>query len=354
MASLLFFEDAIATDWPSERWGDLTVVVAVSGGADSVALLRALQRIRDSQEKSREGRLIVAHFNHGWRGEESAADARFVRSLARRLALPVIVGQRRCRESGSGDAGRRKPDEDSARRVRYRFLLDVARRFGARYIATAHTADDQVETVLQRILRGTGLAGLAGIPRVRQLSPAVTLIRPMLQVTRSQVQEYLDLLGQSHREDSTNATRDYVRNRIRQELLPLARELYPASDASIRRLASLAAEAQAVFDRQAERLRSEAVARQSADELVLRLGAAKAADEYLVREMLRSLWQEQRWPLQGMGTKQWIALAQLIAAAPERAGPTAIDLPGGVSAKKQGELLTLTRPAKKDRGKTRS
>jgi len=340
------FETAVASDWPVDRWCDVTVVLAVSGGADSIALLRALQRIREDSAHKSGGRLVVAHFNHRWRGKESTADARFVRSLSEQLSLPIIVGQKRASAPAEQPLQVQKRDENSARRLRYRFLLDVARQFGARYIATAHTANDQVETVLQRVLRGTGLRGLAAIPRVRQLSPAVTLIRPMLHVSRQQVNAYLQEIGQRHREDSSNTKQEYVRNRIRHELLPLARQMYPKADLAVQRLGSLAAEAQAVVDRQTAILRSEALIKQSSDELVLRLQVIQLADDYLIRELLRSLWQQQRWPLQGMATKHWTALSRLIAGDGTSLSLTAFDLPGGVSAKKQGELLTLTRPAK--------
>ncbi|HEX5104177.1 MAG TPA: tRNA lysidine(34) synthetase TilS, partial [Pirellulaceae bacterium] len=196
----------LATDWPPDEWRDVTVLVAVSGGADSVALLRGLHQLKAAGE----GRLVLAHFNHRLRGAESDADQALVEELARRLGLEAVVGARG--REGEGERGR---SEESLRELRYEFLAAAADKVGARFVATAHTADDQVETVLMNVLRGTGLAGLAGIPRVRRLTDAATLIRPLLNVTRAEVLEYLHSLGQSYRDDATNQSADYTRNRVR-------------------------------------------------------------------------------------------------------------------------------------------
>ncbi len=305
------FEAAIAASWPTDRWQDVTVLIAVSGGADSVALLRALHALRPAHEHSSPaGRLVVAHFNHGWRGDESEGDAKFVRVLARRLQLPVYVGGARPRDpSGTGHAADRR--EDAARRLRYRFLTDLATRLGARYVATAHTADDQAETVLQRVLRGTGLSGLRGIPRVRRLTTATALLRPMLGVPRAEVLAYLESIQQPFRTDPSNLDRRYTRNRIRQELLPLARDYYAGVDEALRRLASLAGEAQRVIDQQAEALLEEAIVERSPLTTTLDLGKFAGIDRYLIREALRHLWQQRHWPRQAMGLAEWNELASL-------------------------------------------
>jgi tRNA(Ile)-lysidine synthase len=121
--------------------------------------------------------------------------------------------------------------EAAARAARYEFLQATAERLGARYVATAHTADDQAETVLHHIVRGTGLAGLAGMSRARSLGAAATLIRPLLSFRRRDVIEYLGALGQSYCEDTTNRDPAFTRSRIRHELLPLlASGLQPARD----------------------------------------------------------------------------------------------------------------------------
>jgi tRNA(Ile)-lysidine synthase len=237
-------ENKLAAAWRPEEWRDLTVLVAVSGGSDSVALLRGLAAIRIAGP----GRLVVGHFNHGWRGQESEADEQFVTSLAAQLELPTEVGQAARSTSSSGpdprDGRKSKRTEAAARRARYRFLEETATRLGARYVVTAHTADDQAETILQRIIRGTGIAGLAGIRRARPLGPAVTLLRPVLEFRRCELRAYLQSLGQEFREDASNADRRFTRNRIRHELLPLLTEhYYPGAAESLIRLGTLAAEA---------------------------------------------------------------------------------------------------------------
>lgn len=345
MADLHPFEHRLAADWPPENWTGVTVLVAVSGGADSVALLRSLIRLRDAQLQPGEGRLVVAHFNHRWRGVDSDRDARFVRTLATELGAEVVVGRPRKR-AASADLQTQNRSEEAARKLRYRFLTEVADRCGARYLAMAHTADDQSETVLQRVLRGTGIAGLAGIPRIRRLAWASTLIRPMLSLTRGQVLEYLSSLDQNYREDSTNATCDYTRNRIRHEVLPLARQLYGDVDGALRRLSSLSAEASEILTERAHFLAEESLVGRSSDSLTLRTPPLAAAKPYLRREALRVLWRRQDWPCQSMGSKEWDALAALTSASGAASRTLAATFPGNVSAKKQGELLTLTRPVK--------
>ena len=131
-----------------------------------------------------------------------------------------------------------------------------------RYIATAHTADDQVETILFNFLRGTGLAGLAGIPRLRQLTAGAVLVRPLLNATRGDVLAYLNLLGQTYREDATNQSLDFTRNLIRHQLLPLLEEQFnPQVKAALRRLGSIAQEADELLEMQAGQLLDQIVRR---------------------------------------------------------------------------------------------
>ena len=188
------------------------------------------------------GKLHVAHLNHGLRGGEADADEAWLARLCSGLGLPLETAKADvaslAAELGDGF-------EAAARKKRYEFLQKTAERWGARFVATAHTADDQVETVLQRIVRGTGLAGLAGIPCCRRLSESVVLERPMLSIWRHNVIEYLRRLGQDFRVDSTNVDARYTRNRLRHQLLPLLREEFnSAVDESILRLAKQAAETQ--------------------------------------------------------------------------------------------------------------
>ncbi|HKC86778.1 MAG TPA: tRNA lysidine(34) synthetase TilS, partial [Blastocatellia bacterium] len=159
-----------------------SIVAAVSGGADSIALLDALARFQLSV--GRPGSIIVAHLNHQLRGEESDEDEAFVRDLANRLNLPVFTER-----IAVADRAREEKQnlEAMARRLRYEFLLRVAEARGAKIVFTAHTLDDQAETILMRLIRGSGAEGLRGVHQVVALSDDVKLIRPMLGITRAEV-----------------------------------------------------------------------------------------------------------------------------------------------------------------------
>lgn len=187
------------------RRGD-TVICAVSGGADSMALLFALYLLKDKLGIC----LRAAHFNHGLRGEESQAEEEFVRQFCQRFEIPLDVGRR---EVVSGKKGL----EAAAREARYGFLDTLEGK-----IATAHTADDNAETVLMHMVRGTGLKGLGGIAPKRG-----KLIRPMLQITRGQVLEFLNEYHVPHREDSSNAGDAFLRNRLRHHVIPLLKQENP-------------------------------------------------------------------------------------------------------------------------------
>ena len=319
--------EKLAAAWPAEKWREVTVLIAVSGGADSVALARALHQLREAGE----GRLVLAHFNHRLRGAESDADQAFVEQLGRELGLKSIVGARGGVESVS---------EESLRNVRYDFLKTAAGQCGARYVATAHTADDQAETVLGTLLRGTGLAGLAGIPRVRQLTDAATLIRPLLDVTRADVVEYLESLDQSFRQDSSNANLDYTRNRIRHELLPLlARDYNPKIREALTRLSRLAGEADDEINGLATGMVTQ-VLRPNPEGIDIHVEHLARLSDFMARTLLRAAWRWQGWPEQNMGLDEWDDLwlfSQSLGLAPRM-------YPGGIRAERTQGFLRLTRP----------
>ncbi len=195
------------------------LVVACSGGADSVALLRGLDLLRH-RRKWRLG-LTVVHVHHHLREPEAAdGDAAFVRSLAERLDLPFV------RQDITPGAMRGNV-EANARELRYAALARIARARRADFVATGHHADDQLETLLMAMLRGTTAAGMRGIAWTRLLLPEVHLIRPMLGATRDQAFALLSQMDQRWREDATNQDRSRTRARLRHEVLPVLRELRP-------------------------------------------------------------------------------------------------------------------------------
>jgi tRNA(Ile)-lysidine synthase len=205
----------------SIRAGD-RLAVAVSGGADSVALLCLLLELRAELGIV----LSVAHVNHKLRGEESDEDERFVAKLARQHGLELHV--RDAPVDGSNTPGIRSGVEAAARELRFGFFRQLAREGRVTKIATAHTLDDQAETVLLRIFRGTGIRGLSGIhPRIvfeDEGHAFGELVRPLLGFRRAALQEFLRELGQGWREDSSNRDLAFLRNRVRHRLLPLIGE----------------------------------------------------------------------------------------------------------------------------------
>jgi tRNA(Ile)-lysidine synthase len=307
------------------------IVVGVSGGPDSVALLRALCAVRP-------GPLVVAHLNHGLRGSASDADAVFVGELARKLmgdGQPVasihIVRRDIGIEAGSENV------EAAARRVRYEWLASVARDIGAGWVATGHTADDQAETVLFQLLRGTGLDGLAGIAARRPLMADVELVRPMLAVGRAEVVAYLRDLGQEYREDATNADTTRTRSRIRHDLLPLLAKNYnPRVVAALGRLAVQAADWRRDQAATTEELLRAAERPRAGHVLIFDRTALAVAPRRRRRALLRAVWSREGWSRQDMGFREWDRLAAFC-----RGGPTAMDLPGGLRIRRRGNVIQI-------------
>lgn len=198
------------------------VLVAVSGGLDSTALLHLLH----GQAGRHHLELSVGHVNHGLRGEASDADQTAVEGLAERLGLPVRCLWADPRPRRKGGPSRARPTlQEAAREARYQALRALAADLGTERIATAHTADDQAETVLLRLLRGSGPDGLGGIP---ERSPDGVIVRPLLSVSRRELAAYASARGLIWREDASNAKPEYARNRLRLHWLPgLASEFNP-------------------------------------------------------------------------------------------------------------------------------
>lgn len=326
------FEHRLSMSWPPNDWHDVTVLAAVSGGADSVALVRGLHAVRSVGR----GRLIVAHFNHQLRGAESNADEAFVVALAHSLGLPFEVGRGdvQAAAAAAGDGV-----EAAARAARYEFLQATAERLGARYVATAHTADDQAETILHRIVRGTGLAGLAGMARARPLGPCASLIRPLLEFRRAEIHDYLASVKQPYRDDASNADPSYLRNRLRNELLPLLEARFnPDVRDALLRLGSLAGDAQQVIDTLADRLREECVTALPDGSLSIACRTLSTQSRHLIREILLAAWRSRGWPLQAMGQAQWELLADMVVG-----GANIATFPGSIRAERRGDTLYLRR-----------
>jgi tRNA(Ile)-lysidine synthase len=237
------------------------VLAALSGGPDSVALVALLLRLREEMPLE----IRLAHFNHRLR-DEADEDERFVRDLARRWVLPLAVGAADVRAVAS--AGRLNVEE-TARELRYRFLRRAAAEAGATKIATGHTMTDQAETVLMRLMRGTGLAGLGGIAPIAAGEPC-PIVRPLLAVPGRDIRDGLTDEGIPFREDASNLDHRFLRNRIRAELLPeLVRDYEPQIVAHLARLAGIVREDDELLH---------GFVRELADEFIRRRGREVALD----------------------------------------------------------------------------
>lgn len=336
-AAVTGLETRLLALWPPDEWSGVTVLAAVSGGTDSVALLRLLHSVRNAGD----GRLIVAHYNHGLR-PEADDDEKFVCRLSERLGLECYVGrQEGCNGILAGSTG----IEEAARKSRYEFLRQAAADCGARYVATAHTADDQAETVLHRILRGTGVAGLAGMRRARPLMEGVTLIRPLLTVRRAELVDYLSALDQPFCQDATNLERRFTRNRLRHELLPqLAQQYNSQVVEALSRLGQLAGEAQEVIECQVQALLTRA-ARLESGQIVIDRAQLLDRPRHLVREMLIAAWRRQGWPEQAMGFDEWQSLTDLLFRTGHGHAGRSQMFPGGIRAELRDDLLLLVADA---------
>ena len=311
------------------------VLVAVSGGPDSVALLHVLHELRDEFQSH----LEVAHLQHGIRGEEAKGDAKFAAELAEKLELPFHLKEidlpRMKSNAGKGNI------EALARAERYRFFAEVVRKHNLNKVATAHTQDDQAETVLMWILRGTGMKGFGGMAPRRQLDIAVgdstdtlTMIRPLLEVPKSEILEYLKERNLAYRIDQTNQDPVFLRNWIRAELLPKIRQRVGAGfSARLRQQAELLRDEDAFLE-ELTRQRYDAIRIRE----VLRREALLGEPPALQRRILRHWIEQVRGHLRGLDFAHIDALLRLIEAGPPQ---RRLSIPGGWEFLRQYETLKL-------------
>ncbi len=326
------FLDSLAAGMPIMGPGRFPVVVAVSGGADSVAMLVGLAQLGVRN-------LVVAHAEHDLR-REAPEDREFVDRLAARLGLRFAWRRLAVRERGTEAAG--EGLEARARRLRYAFLAEVAREAGARYVLVAHTADDQAETILHRILRGTGITGLAGMRRARSLCDGVALVRPLLGIPRSVGRAFLEQAVESWQEDATNSDTTRARNFLRHEIL--ARCLtgpYPAAVASLTRLGAQAGVIADALASAADHLLDLHAKRQPDGAILLKTEPLAKLDRHLLAELFVALWRREGWPQRDMTARHYEGLVSMVLSAGER---TTACLPAGVTADSLADDGLLLRP----------
>ena len=262
--------------------GQSHLLVAVSGGPDSVCLLHILVRLRNELGI----RLHVAHLNHQLRGAEAEADAHYVSNLARRLGIPATIEQR---DVKGYQKHKRISLEEAAREVRYTFLAQVAKAIGASRVAVGHTRDDHIETILMHLVRGTGTRGLRGLqPRAEWQSSgnSLTIIRPLLQVSREETASYCHDHELTPRIDASNLSLSPLRNRIRHQLLPLLKSYNPQVTEALLRTAGIASDDLAIIDKEGSQLWAK-IARRQENTIILDKKGLLELPSALKRNLLR-------------------------------------------------------------------
>lgn len=310
-----------------------TVLVGLSGGPDSTALVHALIRLRSELRC----RVRACHVHHGLRGADADDDAKYAAALARSLKVPFTRHRADVRSFAQTHG---MSIEAAARTVRYQLLERAADRLNATRIATGHTADDQAETVLLNLLRGAGPAGLDGIPPVRG-----RVIRPLLAVTRVEVEDYCRDRKLDYRLDRSNLDTKFARNRIRHQILPALRQVQPRVDASLRRLAEIMrAENEFMDEQTANALRE--IGAQRPGEMGIACGPFVSLPKVLQRRVLRAAIARVKGDELDIELERVDALLDL--AVSGRTGAV-VELSGGIRAERTyGELViaaALTRTA---------
>lgn len=290
--------------------------------------------LQSKQTAGGRGDLVVLHLDHQVRGDASQRDAEWVRGLAYGLGLEALV-------EISPTAGARS--EEALRDQRREFYRQAADSLGARFVATGHTADDQAETVLFRLLRGTGVRGAAGIRPVAPLTSACSLVRPLLGATRGEVLAYLAAIGQSYCTDATNGEDAYARNWLRNRVLPQLAERFPTAAKELAGFAERAAETSSLVETLASDLLRRAcdTAPIADGRVTLQAAALAQSPQALVVESLRLAWRGAGWPQQAMTAEHWRQLGELAIAAKPQA---AVVFPGSVRVERVGDVLVLAGP----------
>lgn len=295
-----------------------TVLVAVSGGSDSVFLLQALNHLKN---KLKLKKIVVCNLDHGIRGKESSEDSLFVKKIAESLNLGFIhkkIDLSKIRSKGLST-------EEAAREERYKFFNDAARAVKADVIATGHTLDDQAETILMRIIKGASLKGIIGISPVREEGP-LKIIRPLFELEKAEIEKYLDERGAEYRVDSTNAEPIYFRNTIRRDIMPFLEKYNPRLK---RVLCSLAEHLREDFEFIKEaKLKARGQESGVKDgEIEIKLKDLVLQPRAIQKEILRDLLEKSGGEVKKLSFKHWKEMEQLLK---HKGKGRALDLPGDI------------------------
>ncbi len=301
--------------------GQRRLVVAVSGGQDSVCLLHILAKLQETLNV----KLHVAHLNHQLRGAESEADAQYVSHLAHQLGIPATIEQR---DVKAYQARQRTSLEEAAREVRYTFLSEVAKSTGANCVAVGHTTDDHIETILMHLIRGSGTRGLRGLQpssRWQSSGSGFTVIRPLLQVSRQETAAYCQNHQLIPRIDASNLSLSPLRNRIRHQLMPLLQSYNPRVAEALLRTARIAGDDLAFLDKESARLWGRIAQRQGETIILDKEGFLKLPPA-LKRHLLRAAIEGLLGSLKDIETRH---IEEIMAALTKPAGKK-LSLPGGL------------------------
>lgn len=301
------------------------VVVAVSGGSDSVGLLHLLMELKKFNLS-----LVVAHLNHKLRGIESDRDAEFVEKVVRDTDFQFEY------KEVDTEKYKRKNKlsmEDAGRRLRYEFFNEVLEKYNANKIATAHTLDDQAETVLMRIIRGSGTLGLSGIPPISN-----NIIRPLINISRSEIREYLKSKHFNWVEDSSNVSREFRRNKIRSELMPLLTEYNPSIQDTLARSAEILRIESDYTRSEVEKIFDKIISKKSIG-LIGKIKKYLKIQKALRLGIIRKCVEELKGDLHGISAKHLLSIDRVLSSDSSSAE---IDLPGNLFFAKGYKVFCIT------------
>jgi tRNA(Ile)-lysidine synthase len=315
-----------------------TVLVGVSGGPDSVALLHTLVTLGPEWSL----RLVIVHMNHQLRGATADHEAAFVGKLAAGLGIHCEIGSRNVAKYG---AEHRLSLQEAARIVRYAFYDEVAAKYSANKIALGHHADDNAESILMHLVRGTGPLGLTGIPPVRH----GRIIRPLIGLTRKEILAFLERAGFEYMKDRSNLDTKYLRTRTRHELLPYLKKHYnPSTVCALNRLASILRDEEDFWDQEVRRRLQDLVLDHTPDRLSLMARGLSDLHPALLRRLVRHALLSLKGELKRLGHVHVEAVAQLIAAS----SPSGrLDLPQGVRVVRNREKICFLLGPPEERAK---
>jgi len=312
------------------REGD-RILVGLSGGTDSVALLHALSTLKEEFVFS----MHIAHLDHMFRGEESVGDRRFCEGLAKKMKLEMIY-----KEINVPQIAKEKgiSPEEAGRQERYGFFKEAAKAKGIKKIAVAHNKDDQAETVLMRVIRGAGMLGLGGMSPVKDMQ-GVKIIRPLIETSRQEIEDFIKDEGLQFRQDSSNEKLIFTRNRIRRELIPYLEKNF---NANIKEVLTNMAENLRVENEFMEKFSNRKLKSSSKiknGQVLIDLKRFKAQPEAVRKRVLRAALRQIKGDLRRLTYQHWKELEQLIHVRPVN---SKVDLPSGVDVVKHKNSISLS------------